>query len=107
MTRTIGEEVKYRVLDEESMSRGYGIRYETGTSKIKSIQFKLSNGLLVSGPEILKLNEETVTYKTVDMEYYSRGYGRIYETGTATIKEIIYALENNYQIKESDILPNS
>jgi hypothetical protein len=37
---------------------------------------------------------DTVTYKTVDMEFYSRGYGLSYETKGSTIVSICYKLAN-------------
>ena len=37
---------------------------------------------------------DIVTYKTVDMEYYSRGYGLNYETKASTIVSICYKLAN-------------
>jgi len=37
---------------------------------------------------------DVVTYKTVDMEYYSRGYGISYETKASTIVSICYKLAN-------------
>jgi hypothetical protein len=37
---------------------------------------------------------DVVTYKTVDMEFYSRGYGLNYETKASTIVSICYKLAN-------------
>lgn len=105
MIRQIGEEVSYRTIDEEYMSRGYGIIYETGKSKIRSRQFALENGMTVSDSGIVELKDDVVSYKTVDMEYYSRGYGLSYETGTSKIRSVSYILENGYTISELNILP--
>ena len=44
--------------------------------------------------EIQLKKGDTVTYKTVDMESYSRGYGVYYETKTSKVVEICYRLEN-------------
>ena len=40
----VGDLVKYDTLDMESYSRGYGVRYETKTSKIKEFKVILENG---------------------------------------------------------------
>jgi hypothetical protein len=52
---------------------------------------------------------DLVTYKIIDMEYYSRGYGVIYETKTSKIRQICYQMENgdtitvrNIQMEEED-----
>lgn len=105
MIRQIGEEVSYRTIDEEYRSRGYGIVYETGKSKIRSREYHLENGITVSDSGIVERKEDIITYKTLDMEYYSRGYGISYETGTSKIRSIHYILENGYSISEFEILP--
>lgn len=43
---------------------------------------------------------DKVTYKDLDMEYYSRGYGISYETKTARIVSICYKLSNGDTIDE-------
>ena len=46
---------------------------------------------------------DVVTYKTVDMESYSRGYGINYETKASTIVSICYKLANG-DIQEAKTL---
>jgi hypothetical protein len=46
---------------------------------------------------------DVVTYKTVDMESYSRGYGISYETKASTIVSICYKLANG-DIQEAKTL---
>ncbi len=46
---------------------------------------------------------DTITYKTVDMEYYSRGYGVIYETKTSKVVQICYKMENGDTITVRNI----
>lgn len=40
----VGDTVKYKTLDTEYYSRGYGISYETKTSKIVGFKVVLENG---------------------------------------------------------------
>jgi hypothetical protein len=47
---------------------------------------------------------DVVTYKTVDMEYYSRGYGVSYETKASTIVSICYKLANGDIVEQKDLL---
>lgn len=104
MVYKVGDEVGYRVIDEEHRSRGYGIIYETGKSKIRSLHYRLLNGMTISEREIVERMEDMISYRTPDMEYYSRGYGINYETGTSKLVSILYTLENGYQITEFNIL---
>ena len=46
---------------------------------------------------------DVVTYKTVDMEYYSRGYGLSYETKGSTIVSICYKLANGDTVEEKQL----
>lgn len=46
---------------------------------------------------------DTVTYKTVDMEYYSRGYGLSYETKGSTIVAICYKLANGDTVEQKQL----
>jgi hypothetical protein len=39
-----GQSVTYKILDEESYSRGYGIHYEIKTSVIREIRYVMENG---------------------------------------------------------------
>lgn len=107
MTYKVGDTVNYKTLDMEYYSRGYGISYETGTSKIRSIQYRLQNGITVSESDILERTENQITYKTLDLESYQRGYGISYDTGTSILQEILYILENGYEITEKNILPSA
>lgn len=104
MTYKVGDTVKYKTLDMEYYQRGYGINYETGTSKIRAIQFRLQNGITVSESDILERSENEITYKTLDLESYQRGYGISYDTGSSTLQDILYVLENGYEITEKNIL---
>jgi hypothetical protein len=47
---------------------------------------------------------DTVTYETVDMEYYSRGYGLSYETKASTIVAICYKMANGDLMEGSKLL---
>jgi len=47
---------------------------------------------------------DVVTYKTVDMEYYSRGYGLSYETKASTIVSICYKLANGDTVEQKQLL---
>lgn len=47
---------------------------------------------------------DTVTYKTIDMEYYSRGYGISYETKGSTIVSICYKLANGDIVEQKQLL---
>ncbi len=47
---------------------------------------------------------DTVTYKTVDMEYYSRGYGISYETKGSTIVSICYKLANGDTVEQKQLV---
>lgn len=54
MNYTQGQTVTYKTLDEEYYSRGYGISYETKTSKISEICFRMENGDLITVRNILQ-----------------------------------------------------
>jgi hypothetical protein len=43
-----GDSLSYKILDEEYYSRGYGINYETKTSIIREILYRMENGDLIS-----------------------------------------------------------
>lgn len=47
---------------------------------------------------------DVVAYKTLDMEYYSRGYGIVMETKASTIISISYTLANGDVIEQSKLL---
>jgi hypothetical protein len=47
---------------------------------------------------------DVVTYKTLDMEYYSRGYGIIYETKGSTIVSICYKLANGDTVEQNQLV---
>jgi hypothetical protein len=47
---------------------------------------------------------DTVTYQTVDMEYYSRGYGLSYETKGSTIVSICYKLANGDIVEQKQLV---
>ena len=47
---------------------------------------------------------DVVTYKTVDMEYYSRGYGLSFETKASTIVSICYKLANGDIIEQKQLV---
>jgi hypothetical protein len=106
MEYNIGDTVNYKTLDMEYYSRGYGIAYERGTAKIKSIQYRLENRMTISEKEIQERKGDIITYRTLDMEYYGRGYGIAYETGTSKIEKLQYSLENGLTITQEDILPS-
>jgi hypothetical protein len=47
---------------------------------------------------------DVVTYKTLDMEYYSRGYGINYETKGSTIVSICYKLANGDTVEQNQLV---
>lgn len=47
---------------------------------------------------------DKVTYETVDMEYYSRGYGLSMETKGSTIVAVYYEMANGDRIREDKLL---
>ena len=47
---------------------------------------------------------DVVTYKTVDMEYYSRGYGLSFETKASTIVSICYKLANGDIMEQKQLV---
>lgn len=50
---------------------------------------------------------DTVQYKTVDMESYSRGYGISYETKVSKIREFRVILENGDSENPSKLIKQS
>lgn len=46
---------------------------------------------------------DVVTYKTVDIEYYSRGYGLSYETKASTVVSICYKLANGDIVEQKQL----
>jgi hypothetical protein len=46
---------------------------------------------------------DKVSYRDIDMEYYSRGYGVIYETKTAQVIELYYKLSNGECVAEEKL----
>lgn len=46
---------------------------------------------------------DKVSYRDIDMEYYSRGYGVIYETKTAQVIEVYYKLSNGECVAEEKL----
>jgi hypothetical protein len=48
---------------------------------------------------------DKLIYKTVDMEYYSRGYGLSYETKTSNIVDVCYRMENGDLISAKHLEP--
>jgi hypothetical protein len=53
-----GDAIMYKILDEESYSRGYGICYETKTSKVREVLYRMENGDLISVRNIQMLEED-------------------------------------------------
>ena len=47
---------------------------------------------------------DVVTYKTLDMEYYSRGYGINYEIKGSTIVSICYKLANGDTVEQNQLV---
>ena len=47
---------------------------------------------------------DQVTYETVDMEYYSRGYGLSMETKASTIVAISYEMANGDKIQQDKLV---
>lgn len=58
-----GETVTYKILDEESYSRGYGIYYETKTSVIREIRYVMENGDMITVQNIQDAKEEAKKLK--------------------------------------------
>ncbi len=55
-TLNVGDKVTYKDVDMESYSRGYGISYETKTSTIVSICYRLSNGEIVEAKKLRRIS---------------------------------------------------
>jgi hypothetical protein len=53
-----GDRVTYKILDQEYYSRGYGINYETKTSAIVEICYKMSNGDMITIRDIEKVEKK-------------------------------------------------
>lgn len=104
MVYAIGNTITYQTLDIESYSRGYGAHFESITSKIQSIGYKLLNNVTVYPENIVERRGNEISYKIFDTESYSRGYGVSYEYGKSTILEEIYCLENNATITNDQII---
>jgi hypothetical protein len=104
MVYAIGDTITYQTLDIESYSRGYGAHFESITSKIKSIGYKLLNGVTVVQQDIVERKGNEICYKVFDIESYSRGYGVSYDYGNSTIVEEVYCLENNVTITKDQII---
>lgn len=47
---------------------------------------------------------DVVTYQTIDMEYYTRGYGISYETKESTILSICYKLANGDIVEQKKLV---
>lgn len=58
-----GDILTYKTLDEEYYSRGYGISYETKTSKIVEVYYKMENGDLIPARIIIESKPKESTEK--------------------------------------------
>lgn len=47
---------------------------------------------------------DVVTYKTLDLENYSRGYGVVFETKGSTIISICYRLANGDIVEQNELV---
>lgn len=47
---------------------------------------------------------DVVTYETLDMEYYSRGYGIVMESKASTILSICYKLANGEIVEQTKLV---
>ncbi len=106
----VGSTLKYTAFDEESYSRGYGIHYETRTSKVYQIRYKMEPYGDISFHSIkTKLTEDPkvgdfIEYEVLDEEAYSRGYGCHMERKKGKISEIVYRMDNGDLVRTKDIL---
>jgi hypothetical protein len=106
---SIGTTLTYTAFDEESYSRGYGARFESRTSRISEIRFKVDTHYQDIGvPNILSDNKtpslgEDVKYQFWDGEE-GRSYGWFLAQKEGKITEIFYRMENGDSVHAKDIL---
>ncbi len=50
----VGDKVTYQDVDMEFYSRGYGITYETKTSTVVGVYYRLSNGDMIEESKLIK-----------------------------------------------------
>lgn len=104
----VGDTLTYRIFDEESYSKGYGIRDDILTSKIREIRFKTDGHTYDIGKDnILSENKtpqvgETITIEFMDGEE-GRSYGWFMNKKTCKVTELRFRMENGPTIPEKDI----
>jgi hypothetical protein len=104
----VGDTIKYKILDMESYSRGYGLHYETKTAKIKEIRYEMENhdtirdsNLRGTNPEVIK-EGDTLSYEIMDGEE-GRGYGWFLAQKTSKVAKIYYRTDHYDDVRGTDI----
>jgi hypothetical protein len=105
----VGDTIKYKILDMESYSRGYGLHYETKTAKIKEIRYEMENhdtiresNLRGTNPEVIK-EGATLSYEIMDGEE-GRGYGWFKAKKTAKVACVLYRTDLYDDVKDSHLV---
>jgi hypothetical protein len=104
----INDILTYTAFDEESYSRGYGIQYETKTSRVIEVRFKTDGHHYDIGEaNILSENKRPVEGETIRIEFWDGEEGRSYGWGKAIkdckVTELLYVMENRDRIRQTDI----
>jgi hypothetical protein len=104
----VGDTIKYKILDMESYSRGYGLHYETKTAKIKEIRYEMENhdtiresNLRGTNPEVIK-EGATLSYEIMDGEE-GRSYGWFLAQKTSKVAKICYRTDHYDDVRGTDI----
>jgi hypothetical protein len=103
-----GTTLKYTAFDEESYSRGYGVRYETKTNCVKEIRYKIDTHYHDIGVNnILSENKSPSVGDAIKYEFWDgeegRSYGWFLAKKEGTITEILYRMENGDSVRVKDI----
>lgn len=104
----IGSTLTYTAFDEESYSRGYGVRYETKTNKISEVRFKVdSHHHDIGVSNLLSEDKKPCIGDTIKFQFWDgeegRGYGWFLARKEGKVTEVIYRMENGDTVKQKDI----
>lgn len=104
----IGTTLTYTAFDEESYSRGYGIRYETRTSRVSEVRFKMDfYNQDIGKNNILSDNKSPLVGEIIKYQFWDgeegRGYGWVLATKEGNVKEVYYKMENGDSVYPKDI----
>ena len=104
----VNDILTYTAFDEESYSRGYGVHYETKTSRIIEIRFKTDGHHYDVGEgNILSENKRPIEGETVRIEFWDgeegRAYGWFKAKKECKVTEVLYVMENNDRVRGKDV----